>query len=202
MKEKKSVIFSDVAADFIRDEETDAFTLMTIALHFFDKEVFTLKPPVLFNELEKTCSAKMPEENENKINAAITLITTDLYQNNLQVFKTITAALNDGDIDDVLNGEEDFDACVVMWGIYQAGLITGEQIKPSDFSEDVKQYLTKLFGSRFGSKEDAGTDTWIDSYVNLRVLGMCKDLYKLIGNKEHVISELLSSRGLKIDEIL
>jgi hypothetical protein len=77
------------------DKGTYAFVLLTIILSYLpedEDDLGEIDTEVLFTDLEEEFECNIPEENENKINAAITALTTDLFWRSPSVNKAISMA--------------------------------------------------------------------------------------------------------------
>ena len=71
------------AAKLLESDDAYAFVLMTILLPVFGDDLFTEDSAVLFADIEDYFDCHLSEESENRINAAITAMTTDLFFTNV-----------------------------------------------------------------------------------------------------------------------
>ena len=112
----------------LKAENTFAFVLMAIALDLYGDEVFTKDPLELFKDMEDDLTGKLSEENENKLNAAITVMTSDVALRDPEVFTAVAKSFSAEDIDDITDGEPDDDlgATEALWAIMEIGLLNDE----------------------------------------------------------------------------
>ena len=120
----------EAARKLLASDETFAFTLMTILLSTYGQDTFDENPVALFKNLEEDFNIKHPEESENRINAALTAMTTDLFFTQRASFKAITLALNEGDIGDIVeDGEGEYYVSDEPHGFSEtANVLLGEDI--------------------------------------------------------------------------
>lgn len=206
----------DVASRLLASDETFAFTLMTILLAEYDQEVFDENPVVLFNRIEEDFRITLPEEAENRINAAITAMTTDLFYTQFSAFKAITLALNEGDLGDLVDGDdnEDLNAAEILWAITEVGLLNGDNFAETQekLSESVAIGCNAVIDDEAEDEEEIAdtTDTiteairepYYQQYVTINLLELARQLAQL-GVSAVIIEELLQTynRSLKEQEI-
>lgn len=82
-------------------------------------------------------------ETENKINALVTLLTTDLFFHDVEVFESITLALTQGDIG--TPGDRLTDEKPSMVDIVQVLRLTEILELSEDFSDEIKNYMDDIF---------------------------------------------------------
>jgi hypothetical protein len=206
----------DVASHLLASDETFAFTLMTILLAEYDQEVFDENPVVLFNRIEEDFRTTLPEEAENRINAAITAMTTDLFYTQFSAFKAITLALNEGDLGDLVDGDdnEDLNAAEILWAITEVGLLNGDNFAETQekLSESVAIGCNAIIDDEAEEEEEIAdtTDTIMEAikepyyqqYVTINLLELARQLAQL-GVSAAMIEELLQTynRSLKEQEM-
>lgn len=207
----------DVASRLLASDETFAFTLMTILLAEYDQEVFDENPVVLFNRIEEDFRTTLPEEAENRINAAITAMTTDLFYTQFSAFKAITLALNEGDLGDLVDGDdeaEDLNAAEILWSITEVGLLNGDNFVETQekLSESVAIGCNAIIDDEAEEEEEIAdaTDTIMEAikepyyqqYVTINLLELARQLAQL-GVSTAIIEELLQTynRSLKEQEM-
>lgn len=138
-------INKDVAGKFLAADDTYAFTLMTIVLSTFPETGMEMDSALLFAELRETYGEPLSEESENKINAAITVMTSDLMSTDVTAFKAVVLGLVEGDIGGIPDGDdEDIDASSIFWAMLEAGLLRGDAIDPEEYSNSVQQYAESV----------------------------------------------------------
>lgn len=108
-------INKDKAASILRDNDASAIALFIIAIKTVGEEnlLFTdedtgfvdhMDPLELFTELEEYFRVKLPEQNENRLNALLTAFTTDLFFDDPIAFSSICLAIHSGDLAELVNG--------------------------------------------------------------------------------------------------
>jgi hypothetical protein len=202
------------AEKLLASDETFAFTLMTILLAQYDQEVFDENPVVLFGRIENDFGIKLSEESENRINAALTAMTTDLFYTQFSAFKSITLALNEGDIGSMSDGEEeeDLNAAAILWSITEVGLLNGDnfndtQEKLSDSVArgcnaiiDDEAEETEQVDEQVDTVQEAIKEPYYQQYVTINLLELAKQLLQLNAPKG-VVSELLKTYNRSINEL-
>lgn len=202
----------DVAAKLLSDPDTFAFTLMVLALDLYDDEVFTDDPAVLFYNMEQDLGGKFSEDNENKLNAAITVMTTDAALRLPDVFSAVAAAFsgNDTPVDDL--DEHEIDAGQFLWAIVEIGLLNGESFDAtSDKMSDavITRINASLEDFAVDPEEEAEGDEIIDAaltepyyrrIVTAHLLALIGQLSEL-GVAKHILGEMLQFYGHSMDEL-
>lgn len=204
----------DVASRLLASDDTFAFTLMTILLAEYDQEVFDENPVVLFNRIEEDFRITLPEEAENRINAAITAMTTDLFYTQFSAFKAITLALNEGDLGDLVDGEddnEDLNAAELLWAITEVGLLNGDNFAETQekLSESVAIGCNAIIDDEAEDEEEIAdtTDTiteairepYYQQYVTINLLELARQLAQL-GVSTAIIEDLLKTYNRSLNE--
>lgn len=149
----------NVISKLLADDSTYAFILLVIILsHVGDMDLADIEDTeVLFKDLEEEFNCKIPEENENKINAVITALTTDLFWRNFSVTKSISLAFKDGDIGDMaLYGDEEIEVCYILWAALEVGMIHNMTLLESlnDFSPSIAEQINNLLDNEAEDRED------------------------------------------------
>lgn len=140
------------AAKLLASDDAYAFVLMTILLPVFGDDLFTEDSAVLFADIEDYFDCHLSEESENRINAAITAMTTDLFFTNVNMFNAITLAFAEGDIGDIPEGiMETPDVGDMLWAVQEVSLLIGEPKESeefqSKFSPSVMSYVGDMIAS-------------------------------------------------------
>ena len=200
------------ASLLLENEDTSAFVLMTILMDAFpDEIVFESEPEVIFMEIKDKFGVDLPEDNRNKIHAALISMTTDLFYTNFDVFKSITLALNEGDIGDMVYGEdEEVNACEILWAIVEVALLNGTTFSDTEFPEYMEKHINAIVEDEAEDKEElddetdtieeAFQETYYQRYVTIKLLDVAKDLLKLEVPAD-VVQELLQSHNRSLQEI-
>lgn len=127
-------------AKLLQDGEPRALTLFLI-LHQISGEDFFMKDPlVLYAELEEfTGIERVSEDIESRIQALITLLTTDAFYDDPIAFRAICNTLSTGE-----PGFDDADPVTVdemLWAIYEAGFFDDS---PPEFSAAVSREIARI----------------------------------------------------------
>lgn len=201
----------DIMTALLENEDTSAFVLMTILINEFeDKDIFESETEVLFDDIERTFHIKLPEDNENKINAAITAMSTDLFYTNFDVFKAITFSLNEGDIGDVEDDEDVPTVPEIMWAIVEVALLNGTTFAETEFPKHMEDLINDVIDNEAEDKdevddevdtiEEAMTEPYYQRYVTIKLLEVARDLLRL-GVPNELVGELLASHNRSLDEM-
>lgn len=202
------------AAELLASDETFAFTLMTILLNEYEQDLFDENPVALFNRIEEDFRIKFPEENENRVNAALTAMTTDLFYTQFSAFKSITLALNEGDIGEIADGdedEEDLNAAEILWAITEVGLLNGETFTEvqDKISESVATGCNAVIDNEAEEEEEIDNDTdsieeaikepYYQKYVTINLLELARQLLSL-NVPAGMVEELLNTYNRSLNE--
>ena len=182
------------AAKLLASDDAYAFVLMTILLPVFGDNLFTEDSAVLFADIEDYFDCHLSEESENRINAAITAMTTDLFFTNVNMFNAITLAFAEGDIGDIPEGVmETPDVGDMLWAVQEVSLLIGEPKESEEFqslfSTSVTNYVSNMIASvaedleevpdDVDSLDEAFNDPYFDRVINENTAQMVKQLYMI-----------------------
>jgi len=122
------------------DEKAPASVLLVLVTKKYKQECYEWEPMVLKAELQRDFDCEISDLQSDKLQAAITILTTDLYESNIKVFETLNHLLNHqhDDLDELnpLEAEE------LICGLTEAYMIRGEKM---EFSPEVRAYAGLLF---------------------------------------------------------
>ncbi len=201
-----------VAGLLLENEDTSAFVLMAILMDAFpDDIVFESEPETLFAEVEERFHITLPVENKNKIQAALTAMQTDLFYTNFDVFSAIAMTFSEGDIGDMVDGEEeDLEACEILWAIVEVALLNGTTFAETEFPKSMEVKINAAIEQDAEDTEEVSNDTdtteeafkepYYQKYVTIRLLEVARDLLKLEVPKE-LVDELLRSHNRSLAEL-
>lgn len=131
MKSKKQIL---------KDEKAPVLVLIALITKEYGEECYHWEPLVLKAELQEDFEVELSDLQSDKIQAGITILTTDQYETNVPVFETLNYLLNNqpDDLEDFnpLEPEE------LICGLTEAYLIRGEKL---DFSPEVRVYAGLVF---------------------------------------------------------
>ena len=88
------------AAALIRDPGTYMTTLFVILHYEYGEDVYFEDPLVIFANLEEDFNAKLPLQAENRINAGLTCIPSDMFYRDVAAFSAVVNTLYSGDLGD------------------------------------------------------------------------------------------------------
>lgn len=151
------------AAKLLASDDTYAFVLMTILLPVFGDDLFTEDSSILFADIEDYFDCHLSEESENRINAAITAMTTDLFFTNVNMFNSIALAFAEGDIGDIPEGIlETPDVGDMLWAVQEVSLLIGVPKESEEFqamfSPSVMSYVGDMIASVAEDLEEVPDD--------------------------------------------
>lgn len=182
------------AAKLLASDDAYAFVLMTILLPVFGDDLFTEDSAVLFADIEDYFDCHLSEESENRINAAITAMTTDLFFTNVNMFNAITLAFAEGDIGDIPEGVmETPDVGDMLWAVQEVSLLIGEPKESEEFqslfSPSVTNYVSDMIASvaedleevpdDVDSIDEAFDEPYFDRVISENAAQMAKQLYMI-----------------------
>lgn len=122
------------AAKLLASDDAYAFVLIAILLPVFGDDLFTEDTSILFADIEDYFDCHLSEESENRINAAITAMTTDLFFTNVNMFNSIALSFAEGDIGDIPDGIlETPDVGDMLWAVQEMSLLIGESKESEEF---------------------------------------------------------------------
>jgi hypothetical protein len=188
-----------LAADALGDTETCATVLHMIILAAYGDEVYgslehsieAMDPVELWVRLEEDFSVRIPESNENKVNALMIGISTNAFYDDPLAFNSICNALYSGDLGDLVEGFiEDLTVPEMLWGIYEVELNRGDS---QDFVPSINQLIDEVIQSEAESNEDLEVEEVIPYYE--KFMGEMRDSMliqmRTIGVGEEVIAKIL-----------
>lgn len=182
------------AAKLLASDDTYAFVLMTILLPVFGDDLFTEDSSILFADIEDYFDCHLSEESENRINAAITAMTTDLFFTNVNMFNAIALAFAEGDIGDIPEGIlETPDVGDMLWAVQEVSLLIGEPKESEEFqsmfSPSVMSYVGDMIASvaedldevpdDVDELDEAFDEPYFERVINENTAQMVKQLYMI-----------------------
>jgi hypothetical protein len=123
-----------------KDLEAPAIALLIVFISVFGAEALEWDPEVIRSEIDKTYSMSLNDMQLDKLNAAIEILTSDLFETNWNVFETCSHLLSNVAVDpfivSILTPEE------AVKSLAESYLIRHDTIK---FNGDINVYLGKIF---------------------------------------------------------
>ena len=124
----------------ITDPKAPVLVLIWLVTTLYGNECYSWDPMVLKTELQHDLNCEVSDLQSDKIQAGITLLTTELYETNIQVFETVNYLINHqhDDMDELnpLEAEE------LICGMTEAYLIKHEDMS---FSDEIRVYAGQIF---------------------------------------------------------
>ena len=121
----------------LADKQAFATPLLLLAYQTIDEQIFDLEPETI-GQILKEIDPKTLNRNINKVNAALSLLQSNLFWQDPITFGFTCRTLNR--CPRISGAEPNLDD--IMWGITEARLITGDNDEP--FSESIKAYVEFL----------------------------------------------------------
>ena len=145
-----------------------ALVLLTIAIDLYGGEFLEWTPEAIRLQIEDDLNVRVPQENLDKLMAAVAILTTDDYQRDVARFIHITNVLCDDRFD-----PSTFDPATVgecAWGVLEAALIRppepGEEYDPEirkyvelQMREEGLSKLPRTLSQLFANDGQRGTDS-------------------------------------------
>jgi hypothetical protein len=121
------------------DPETFATTLLVMGLDHYGPELLTWHPETIRLEIESDFALKLPKANYDRLLAAITVVTTDLFFKNASRFVQLANVLA---FDDFQPDEFDpADAMECAWAITEALLLSPPDEDDELFCLEIRRYI-------------------------------------------------------------
>lgn len=206
----------------LKSPDTYAFTLMCIILSKYDAEEVLEEEDtsVIFKNIEDDFNVHIPEEVENRINAAITVLTSDLPLISFPVFKSVALAFAEGQIGDEDDREdEELNTCELLWTLYEIAILTGRTVPEvqEELSESVVEELNNIIDSEAEDQDDdyeeenaketkeegledineIARDPYYNRYVRASMDQLVRQLKKLGVAPETCLEILTTFRGIR-----
>jgi hypothetical protein len=126
--------------EILKDELAPVTALLHVVTMDFGSEAFGWEPQILRNELEERYSLEISDLQSDKIQAGITILTTNLYETDIRTFEVLTSLINH-----TAQDFEDFEplgAEEIIVGITEAFSI---RMEPIEYGDSVRVYAGKVF---------------------------------------------------------
>ena len=132
---------SHTVRQILLNSESFATTLITILIDQYAMNVLEWTPQTIRQELQQDFQVNVPQENIDKIMAAISLLTTDRFYQSLPTFIQLCNILSGDDFDPHV-----FDPATsaeMAWGITEAMLIYPPDTE-EPFAEEIRYYIGEI----------------------------------------------------------
>lgn len=127
----------------LRDEKAPAIALLALVTNKYGTECYEWEPQILKSELENDFSIKLSDLQSDKIQAAIVVLTTELYEDQYEVFETCSHLLNNQE--DTFEDVTPLEAEEIISALAHAQLILEGQEDRLNFSDEVNAYVGHIF---------------------------------------------------------
>lgn len=146
-------------ARLLNDVATLGTTLHVICLTAYGEEIYTLDILELLARLREDFGVELPEDNENKLQAMLTAVSTEAFHQDVQAFNTICNTLSSGDpgldeLDDVTLPE-------MLWAMFEVEVNRG----PDEFSPSVQARLEQILASEMDPESDPNPYRYASGFV-------------------------------------
>jgi len=122
-----------------------ALSLLATTLDHFGTECLDWDVVTLRMEIERDFDIKLPGYNEDRLNCAISLLTTNLFKVSVEHFFLTCSTLSRGvAVASSLTIPNSYD---IMWGITEANLIVGKDDSEENFSHDIARAVGVVLDS-------------------------------------------------------
>lgn len=142
-------INQDAASELLTNPEAFGLTLSIILEATIDPIVLyglddgePLDSLTIFHELERRYRVKIPEAVENKIQAVMTLMVTEAFENDPTAFTAVALAFTEGYLGDLVTGIlEELDSQAILWTLFEAAAID-PHLRP--LSDPVRKMIVEV----------------------------------------------------------
>lgn len=126
---------------------TDSFgtSLLISMIDTFGIECLAWEPETIEIELEKYTGCDIPEENLDRLQSAMSVLSSNLFFVSLEAFNLTCNALNFSKVSGTTFIPADIED--IMWGITEASLLLGVDANKNEFSRDIRIYVGKILES-------------------------------------------------------
>jgi len=124
----------------LEDQKAPAIALLSVVTKTYGSEAYEWDPMTLKAQLQEDYKCEISDLQSDKIQAAITVLTTDQYEGNIVVFETLNHLLNHQEKD--LDEMDPLEAEELIIGMTEAYLIKAEEM---NFSPEVRVYAGVVF---------------------------------------------------------
>lgn len=125
-------------ANYLKNPDTYALVLIAILLDNYGTEWLSWEIDTIEMELQDDFYVDIPQINCDKIQALMTVMTSDIPYRDWVAFNMTCEALNDNDVDaavfDPVAPEE------LAWGLTQMAMVEDNNTRP-EFDDEVKRYI-------------------------------------------------------------
>lgn len=128
-------------AKVLANDSSFASAIFLGVLGYYGPEILQWDPATILQELEEDFGVKMPQGCYDRLMAAITVATTDMFEKDLPTFIHLCNAISGSPI------TEEFDPASVLemtWAITEMNLMDLEPGEDKEFSDDIRYYMAEM----------------------------------------------------------
>lgn len=187
--------------DILSNPDAAATVLHAIALGAYKDELYgdyengiePMDPVELWLRLKDDFHAVTHENNENKLNAIMLGVSSDIFYEDPAAFTGICMSLYDGDLGDMVDGViEDLTVPEMLWGIYEIELNRDDQVP---FSSAIVRLIDEIISQeadeRFGGSNPAVLP-YFEEIIKIKQEDMFEQM-RYIGWPEQIIRRISMS---------
>lgn len=146
-------------ARLLNDVATLGTTLHIICLTAYGEEIYTLDILEMLARLREDFGVELPEDNENKLQAMLTAVSTEAFHQDVEAFNTICNTLSSGDpgldeLDDVTLPE-------MMWAMFEVEVNRG----PEEISLSVQNRIEQIMAAEMDPESDPNPYRYASGFV-------------------------------------
>lgn len=156
-----------ISGDLLANPNTAATVLHMIVLQAYgdalygDGDTDPMDPVELWLAIQEDFRTRVPEENENRLNALMLAMSTDAFYEDPVVFRSVCMSLAEGDLGDQVEGfMEELELSEMLWGVYEVELNRDDRM---EFEPDVEEIIDEAISSS-GVVDEAELEAYVEEY--------------------------------------
>lgn len=132
--------------DVYLDQKAPAYALLVVTIRKYGFEFLDVEPALLRHEIEKDYDIKLTELQSNKLQAAITILTTNMFETDWRVFECCVNVLNNEATDcDSVNPAEAEEIAVALAEFALIKNDSSEKDDPVEYDDEIRAYAGRMF---------------------------------------------------------
>lgn len=129
--------------EILKDDNAPAIALLAVITHKYDTECYEWEPELLRSDIEQDYSITLSNLQSDKIQAAITILTSQLFEDQIEAFETCCHLLNNQE--DTFEDFNPLEPEEIATALAHARLIVDGQDDRLAFSDEVRAYAGFMF---------------------------------------------------------
>ena len=130
----------------LQNDEAFATPLILILLDCFGTEALEWTPQTIKDELEDTYAVKLPDINLDKIMAAVMILTTNYFYQDIRSFIHICNVLSGNDVDPTeFDPADPFEMLVAINEAFMLWPPGTQSAADEQFSDEIQEYIRQVF---------------------------------------------------------